>query len=1035
MEVKKIVEGMTASQVAEVIDSNFRNQNKILEEDIKKQNNAIGVSEYKAFSEAESVAVGAVRLYDGVLYECVEATTGAFDASKWEATSFKKETEVKLSELASEVIVPASEGYVSLEKAISYVSEEIRKIGLKVTFNSAAGVWETWQYRWNDLTGWNILSCWIKMISDEAGNITDIPVSRKGVRNTATALILLQDGNFLDPVSNVEALNEITPASKFDARFVRDIGMYYVYDGSRWLNSGSYNKPSVRTEIGKYISDDGYLNASNGYVYSDSVRKTSAFLPIEKGDVIQYKSVVSYSSIANVCLYDRYKKHILSIQLENELITIDTKLDEYKDAVYFKFCFDKRYLSDLFLSYNFSNIYINEELAYEANPHINKYENNLLNQVSSDNFIGNPPNYSNDNASYTITSRVTNGVIHLAFRFKVNEDVNVTDGTDKTFLSFKSPTGSLDFYLHEQKTSQFEGGEEDAFTDAGANTRCPIPYYNSRFGVKNNAGLSNLNTLLHERGYRYDRKDDYPYNPTSKPLSGKDMFSIKIEALDDNGDVITKSSIYTDVKAQSVYEDWADAYIEVTDTSIDFVNESIGVNYSWLFTDHPTVHNMFEYIYRELNGKTIGSAKIVMSDINCGITGLYLCKNLLKHRYYLGAQYCSSWTPRLLYYDCYPAYIAMGIDESWHTFELITTTNKDRLMFCIDGQYQNLKFYDPKDNIVGDIKVWMNTVSNIVIGEELPITVRDLVYEYNEYSGVHASRFAGTYENVYFSSKMHPLVRHIFGHDLFESSYKGGPYDMYTKSESNGGFIPESIISDDVKGDGTHPRDRVDAGLYQPSWLFESGIDVAVKAGFKPITHKQYVEAVKTGSYPYERCLVIGFDDMPTYIYADKKLRSIFTKYGIKPYFAIELGWYVDNNAPTKSYVAKDWIESNGDTNERRLLLQRRLQALQNDGWGIELHGAKEGYVFRGQSYNSSMNNINEAIELAMYLGIESSAWCIAGNFFTPNALKLLEHSGMEVATSTAISPTSLAFSDWCSPRGIMPTNNERQRLYFSYDL
>ena len=52
MEVKKIVEGMTAVEVAEVIDSNFKNQNKILEEDIAKQNSLIGVSEYKDFSEA-----------------------------------------------------------------------------------------------------------------------------------------------------------------------------------------------------------------------------------------------------------------------------------------------------------------------------------------------------------------------------------------------------------------------------------------------------------------------------------------------------------------------------------------------------------------------------------------------------------------------------------------------------------------------------------------------------------------------------------------------------------------------------------------------------------------------------------------------------------------------------------------------------------------------------------------------------------------------------------------------------------------------
>lgn len=101
MEVKKIVEGMTAVEVAEVIDSNFKNQNKILEEDIAAQNSVIGVSEYKDFSEAEAVNVGDVRKYNGFLYECVEATTGAFDASKWKKSSFKAETEKKLSELGS----------------------------------------------------------------------------------------------------------------------------------------------------------------------------------------------------------------------------------------------------------------------------------------------------------------------------------------------------------------------------------------------------------------------------------------------------------------------------------------------------------------------------------------------------------------------------------------------------------------------------------------------------------------------------------------------------------------------------------------------------------------------------------------------------------------------------------------------------------------------------------------------------------------------------------------------------------------------
>lgn len=106
MEVKKIVEGMTAPEVAKVIDDNFKAQNEILETDIKKQNNVIGVSEYKAFSESETVSVGELRLKDGYLYECIEETTGEWDAAKWKPSSFKKETEKKLSELGSYVSNP-----------------------------------------------------------------------------------------------------------------------------------------------------------------------------------------------------------------------------------------------------------------------------------------------------------------------------------------------------------------------------------------------------------------------------------------------------------------------------------------------------------------------------------------------------------------------------------------------------------------------------------------------------------------------------------------------------------------------------------------------------------------------------------------------------------------------------------------------------------------------------------------------------------------------------------------------------------------
>lgn len=103
MEVKKIVEGMTAQQVAQVIDDNFKAQNKILEDDIATQNSVIGVSEYKDFSEGESVSVGDVRKYGGFLYECVKATSGAWDENKWKKTSFKANVEKNLSGMEEKI--------------------------------------------------------------------------------------------------------------------------------------------------------------------------------------------------------------------------------------------------------------------------------------------------------------------------------------------------------------------------------------------------------------------------------------------------------------------------------------------------------------------------------------------------------------------------------------------------------------------------------------------------------------------------------------------------------------------------------------------------------------------------------------------------------------------------------------------------------------------------------------------------------------------------------------------------------------------
>lgn len=222
MEVKKIVEGMTAQQVAQVIDDNFKAQNKILEEDIAKQNNVIGVSEYKDFSEAEAVNVGDVRKYNGFLYECVEATTGAFNASKWKKSSFKAETEKKLAELGSE-IDKFSNIQLSSKTFIPTTSYTRPTIGVVLD----AGVEYIVKVRINSPSGKFVN---LKANNGNSGNAVDVLLS--GIyKNTGTYEIKYNpsidvDTWYIDMASDYES----TETTAIDITVVRETSAHGIFD-------------------------------------------------------------------------------------------------------------------------------------------------------------------------------------------------------------------------------------------------------------------------------------------------------------------------------------------------------------------------------------------------------------------------------------------------------------------------------------------------------------------------------------------------------------------------------------------------------------------------------------------------------------------------------------------------------------------------------------------------------------------------------------------------------------------------------------
>ena len=112
MEIKKIVEGMTAPQVAQVIDENFNalNGEKANVEDVadvqknvNRSDDNTGVLSYPEYSSTEPVAVGDVRRYEGLLYRAKEVGAYDWDPEKWERVTLKQLEDEKLAELGSEV--------------------------------------------------------------------------------------------------------------------------------------------------------------------------------------------------------------------------------------------------------------------------------------------------------------------------------------------------------------------------------------------------------------------------------------------------------------------------------------------------------------------------------------------------------------------------------------------------------------------------------------------------------------------------------------------------------------------------------------------------------------------------------------------------------------------------------------------------------------------------------------------------------------------------------------------------------------------
>ena len=184
MEVKKIVEGMTAVEVAQVIDENFNglNDEKATVEavaDVQKNvdlsDDNTGILSYPVFDDTESVEVGAVRRYEGLLYRAKVAGAYDWDPEKWERVTLKQLEDEKLSELGSKVDNVALDASISVgrlkataKNGETIVTNDVVKVGDVVSLSLIL------QYSAGSVRVYNSEGAVIKGFDAEGKNVGDV---------------------------------------------------------------------------------------------------------------------------------------------------------------------------------------------------------------------------------------------------------------------------------------------------------------------------------------------------------------------------------------------------------------------------------------------------------------------------------------------------------------------------------------------------------------------------------------------------------------------------------------------------------------------------------------------------------------------------------------------------------------------------------------------------------------------------------------------------------------------------------------------
>lgn len=663
----------------------------------------------------------------------------------------------------------------------------------------------------------------------------------------------------------------------------------------------------------------------------------------------------------------------------------------------------------------------------------------------------------NTDGSFSFKSKTTpSNTSYFGVEFKINDNINKS-GSEKDILKFVNGINSLRLFCVEAPASQMEYVQYSLNGSSipvdrpqwGVESKYPLPYYNAQLKMEIKLGASISTFNFPKRNLR-----DW------KPIVGKDalMIQYKPAVIRDGGLIANNQALYEE------NENWV---LKITSLDLTLSNSDLGISKSYTFSDYPYVDVLYKAIKSDMATGGIFQDFIIellntgtISSYESGVKYTRMSNELLECELKLVDVYpytgYASGSNRTAY-DAWKCFIPYAVDDSWHTFELMTKQNSNELFFMLDGKPASLP--NTGYSSIGRLGIVNADVS---LGGDgfLNCSFKDLEYYNGHTNGYEGYRKAGEEHLMFIASKKNPRILGIMWHDIMFSDVVGRPtvwmdvpkhlrtpFDRQVNYTHAGAAIILYRAYDDFKEEpvdlgggrysvvcrtgetlagvgtfagGTLTQIKVDtlvSGVWSTSpagmefWqgmINRVGNDVLISTafleqcfqqckekGYEIITWQDVLEILKGNKKTSIKYFAPQFDDWALYIFTDNDIRRLFNKYNAKISVALELNHVCESDGTIKPAPTKVALEMQRNGHENVLHQHYNLRRVLEYIFGVLSDEAERGLI--------------EAIYKAGEVGVTMNIHDQSANQSTPNSMKLMEYLGMELSISTQNKSTTRA--------------------------